>query len=58
MADDSIVRNEEEFVRYFRDACEHFKSKHGFIPMQYPMASEDEVFSTLKSIKKSHKTHE
>jgi hypothetical protein len=55
MGDDSLVRNEAEVQKYFKDACLHFKELHGYIPMQVPQVSQDDMCATLRYIHKNYK---
>tara|TARA_R110000822_G_scaffold1158_2_gene5182 strand:+ start:1040 stop:2026 length:987 start_codon:yes stop_codon:yes gene_type:complete len=55
MGNDSLVRNEAEVQKYFKDACLYFKEKHGYIPMQIPQTSEDDMCARLRHLHKNYK---
>jgi len=55
MGDDSLVRNEAEVQKYFKDACLYFKEKHDYIPMQIPQTSEDDMCARLRHLHKNYK---
>lgn len=50
MGDDSIVRNEERFMKAITKAFQVFQSKHGCTPVQVPQVDEEQVLQILEQI--------
>lgn len=51
MSEDSLVRNQINFVQNFREACNTFKLLHGVDMLAVPDVGEKEVISLLKKLK-------
>lgn len=51
MNSDSLVRNQTNFMQNFNEACNLFKTLHGFNMLEVPCLSENDVINTIKKIK-------
>ena len=49
MGSDSVVRNQENMMKNFQEACNIFKELHGVHMLEVPQLSEHEVINFLKS---------
>lgn len=52
MGSDSLVRNQENMIKNFREACDIFKDLHGVSMTNVPDVGEEAVIETLKKLKK------
>jgi GT2 family glycosyltransferase len=49
MGSDSVVRNQENMMKNFHEACNIFKELHGIHMLEVPQSSEQEVISFLRN---------